>query len=112
MQKVEFGTKLKDLTPLQESVLTILYLSEKLANYPSAGDNTFWASGRFFLLLNGVIFESYHRKLMRELAELGWISILTLGGTLYYGLTDVGFLYKTEQETKAREAALYTDIPF
>lgn len=102
-----FGIKQKDLTPLQESVLSLLYLSERLSNYPPEEDTRFYASGRFFLLLNGVIFESYHRKLMRELELLGWIKIIKPNGILYYALTDDGFNHKCQQDYDARKCALH-----
>ncbi len=104
--QVPFGKKLKDLTPFQETVLTTLYLSEKLANYPMLNDWTFYVSGRFFLYMNGIIFESYHRKLMRQLEALGWIKIITRGGTLYYGLTDDGHSYKDTHKDLAQSCAV------
>lgn len=104
--QVPFGKKLKDLTPLQETVLTTLYLSEKLANYPQASDQVFYASGRFFLYLNGMVFESYHRRMMRQLEDLGWIKIITRGGTLYYALTDDGRSYKDAHKDLAQSCAV------
>jgi hypothetical protein len=97
---------LKDLTPLQETVLTILYLSEKLANYPQMNDRKFYASGRFFLYLNGMVFESYHRKMMRQLEKLGWIHIITFGGVLYYALTKDGMAYKDAHKDLANRCAI------
>lgn len=104
--EIPFGRKLKDLTPMQETVLTILYLSEKLANYPLESDQTFYASGQFFLHMNGIIFESYHRKLMRQLAALGWVKIIDRSGTLYYGLTRTGLDYKTRHKNAAQRCAI------
>ncbi len=104
--QVQFGDKSKDLTPLQETVLTILYLSEKLANYPQESDRVFFASGQFFLYINGMIFESYHRRMMRQLEEFGWLRIISRGGTLYYGLTAAGLIYKDAHKDKAASCAV------
>ena len=109
-QKIPFGKKLKDLTPLQESVLTTLYLSEKLANYPQGSDHTFYVSGKFFLYMNGIVFESYHRRLMKELALNGWIDIITRGGALYYGLSEYGVLYKDTHKDLAQSCAIHKII--
>lgn len=101
-----FGKKLKDLTPLQETVLTILFLSEKLVNYPQESDTIFYASGRFFLYLNGMVFESYHRRMMRQLEDLGWLKIINRGGVLYYALSDDGRHYKDAHRDLASGCAV------
>ncbi len=101
--EVPFGKLIKDLTPFQESILTILYLSEKLANYPLESDRAFYASGKFFLYLNGIVFKSYHRKLMKQLEVFGWIRIISRSGTLYYALTEAGHYYKSGHKKLAQD---------
>lgn len=91
---IPFGATVKPLTVTQEAVITTLYLAEIRENLHLVEDQILFVSGQYFIHTLGIVFESYHRKLMRQLEKFGWIRIIRSRGTLYYCLTESARLNK------------------
>ncbi len=108
MTSFPFGDKIKDLTPLQEAILTTIYMNEKLANYMSVEDGTLYVSGKFFLFQLGIVWETYHRKLLDELIELGWLEKKKIERMYYYSLTDTA---RVSKDNHWSESVPYTRRP-
>lgn len=90
VQLVKFGVGEKPLTVSQEAILSVLYLAEVEMNTNQTDKQVLWVSGTYFIHTLGMLFESYHRGLMRDLERLGWIRIWQNKGTLNYSLSHIG----------------------
>jgi len=104
---IPFGGCIEDLTAMQESVLMVMFLSEKTRNYPLAEDTPLTVSGGYFLCMLGMVFETYHRNKMKDLASLGWLTIRRRSGVLYYTLTDSAQVTLADHCLQAGDFALH-----
>ncbi len=89
------------LTLAQETFITIMWSQE--ARYTASPDRVVrvWVSGNFFVFHLGVRWSNYHRLLMLELENLGWILTKKDGRTILYSLTNLARFSKNDHQVHA-----------
>lgn len=103
---ISFGSTTKPLTVTQEAVIATLYLAEMKENQYQHKYQVLYVNGQFFIHALGIVFESYHRELMRDLERLGWIKVIRRHGTLYYCLTETGRSTKSGHFRDSRKCTM------
>ena len=91
------------LTLAQESYITLIYLAEKQYPFDDHHFPCLWVSGNFFVMHLGVHWKNYHRKLMVSLVETGWVKKKTIGGTIFYSITDMARFAKDDHSVHANK---------
>ena len=102
------------LTLAQESYISVLWLAESRFKVKENSQPVLAVTGAWFEMHLGVIWNTYHRRLMTELQALNWIHITRRNGCIWYSLTDLARFAKQDHNNHAMKNASvqYAEIPF
>jgi len=102
------------LTLAQEAYITILWMQEREYTITENLCPQVWVTGNYFVLHLGVHWKNYHRKLMTELVQSGWMTSKRIGNRIHYSLTDLARFAKNDQSAHAKKylSVDHQEIPF
>lgn len=102
------------LTLAQESCLMVLHLAELRYEVQENNQPVLKVTGAFFNALLGLQWDTYHRNIMKQLQELGWIHITVYRHQNWYSLTDLARFALNDHMQHAKDAMRikWLELPF